>query len=340
MLRSHRHKGSLPCLLGAAMAVLLAPGASAVDSSENAALRYWRAWALVTPELETAASEAMRTWDTDAKWAAKLTPQLRGELESDGILMKTILRATAFRECDFAPDVQDGFDAVIPHLGSMRMTARLLVIDARLAMEAGDDSQAADRLAACYRLAQHTGQDMVFISSLVSIAIFQLVDEQAAYMAEHDLLDTRGKAVLRDALSTFDENDPIGMLDGLEGERRTTLAWVRDNLPSEDTEATCKFLADYGASEAQPTEWAAFIEAMKTDEGIARAVEGLERYYDDILALWPTDDADVRIKELSSRVTNGEYGDLARWLAPFLPRAHVQWTESRQALIEAQRRVR
>ncbi len=313
--------------------------ALAVDSSQNAALRYWRAWTQVTPELEEAASAACLSWRDDPGWVASMDPELRRVLEDDSILITTVLRATAFTECDFANDIQDGFYAILPQFGSLRMTARLLAIDARLATEAGDVDQAVSRLAAGYALAQHTTQDDLLISGLVSIAIFNLIDGEVVDLAERGLLSEPDKTELSAMLARFPMQDPFGLHAGVKGEAEVGLKWMRDMLGSGDRlHELTSLLGDTGP-EADPQAWQRLVQVVESHQGFDEAYASFERYYADVLAAWGAADGTQRLEQAAADAKAGKYGIFAFWYAPSLGRVHENYLKSARQFEAARERL-
>jgi hypothetical protein len=66
---------------------------------------------------------------------------------------------------------RDGADLLIPHVGHLRESARLLAGEAMVAAEEGDSERAATALATLFRLALHLSEEPTVISQLTRIAI-------------------------------------------------------------------------------------------------------------------------------------------------------------------------
>ncbi len=322
-------------------ALLLAAGsAPAVDSSHNAALRYWRAWTQVTPELEEAVREAALSWRENDAWQTTLDATLREELEGDFILMTTILRATSLPDCDFAADMEDGFFAILPHLGSLRTTARLLVIDARLASEAGDLDQAVNRLAAGYSVAQHAGREPFLISGLVSAASFSMIDGEVADLVGHADLSPFQKAELAAMLERFSDDDPFGLRRGVEGEAKATATWIREALERPGGAKEVAALVADDRPESDPQAWRELLQVVETHRGFDEAMAELQRYYRDVLDAWGQPEGSERIKRFAEDTQAKKYGIFAYWYAPDLAKVHENFLKSRASLAAAKERLR
>lgn len=327
-------------LIATAALAIAAPMALAVESNDNAALRYWRAWSLLDGDLRMSISGISGAWKDDVAWAEGLNDRLREMLEDpDDTTVRTILRATRLESCDFAPDLEeDGIFAILPHLGPMRVTARLLAIDAQLAHEAGDIDQAVDRYAAGYRVAEHAAQGRALISKLVARAVFLYIDERVEKLAQSGQLTDDHRAILREALSRFDPEDPAGLLDGIEGERIFGMDLARVQIPEYYERGQLDELLELTMTDDRAYAEATIGELI--DSGAyEQEIKGLQRFYDDVLDAWEKPDGQARMSELDLGASRGEYGWITRFTAPALGRIHTQWIESREHYAEALQRL-
>jgi hypothetical protein len=142
------------------------PKAEAV-LAKNAALPYWRAFALL-PKLDDDQQEALyKSIDRLGPPDKKLIPVVKSAEAS----LKDLHRAAAMPKCDWGLAVEDGIDAMMPHLSKARELARLGCLRAQLRFERGQSVAAVDDAADVMALGRHAGSDALMISVLVDYAI-------------------------------------------------------------------------------------------------------------------------------------------------------------------------
>jgi len=102
---------------------------------------------------------------------------------------------------------------LLPHLGAMRQQGRLLVADARLAIQEGDAQRVASNLEAVAHLARLASQDDFLISDLVAIALLhQSTAELSRVLADHPgLLDQDQLLALAHTISASAQ--PVNTID-------------------------------------------------------------------------------------------------------------------------------
>lgn len=208
-----------------ALALLFtATGTPALAEAPNAALRYWRAWSQVAPGFaETIGTVEVKSLG-DPTW--KPTPDQTAAASS--LNADLFIRAASIPACNFEPDLrEDGPMALLPHLAPMRASVRALMVQARSALQAGDETGATDRIVAGYRAARHVSSEPVLISALVSRAIFVSVEEVARLADAQAALSAESRARIRAALGEFDPADPFRIRAAINMERTEFLGWLR-----------------------------------------------------------------------------------------------------------------
>ncbi len=215
----------LPLL--ALLAALLPTHMTLADAAHNAALRYWRGMAMMTPELE----ETIKAVEFDLLVAPDWTPddEMREALESLGAqsTIHEFIKGGKLPECDFGKDPEEGIELLLPHLGGLRVTAKLLLMDGRMKLADDDTDAAAQRFAAAYALAANSASDEFIISSLVSASILKQCNKVILHDAVLQGLGEEGRRTVRLATWNFEDDDPFHLLRSIEYEGEIMEAWLR-----------------------------------------------------------------------------------------------------------------
>lgn len=134
-------------------------------------------------------------------------------LAKAGPFLSAVSPAGAMRRSDFELDRSRGFEMMLPHLSSMRSTARLMRAQAAMAMHDGDWETTLSSLRSLASLGGHSGQDEVLISSLVGTSITSFTMSSIdATLDEGTLTQERAKA-LAEALQPYRGQDPFSYAD-------------------------------------------------------------------------------------------------------------------------------
>jgi hypothetical protein len=297
-----------PLLVAAIFAFAGASGANAVDSKDNAALLYWRAFSLITPER----AEALSSIDRAAIGRADFVIEEEAQLDTlrDEGLIQRLIEAASKPECDFAIDYHRGIDALLPHLGPMRKSAILLTLRARLDLAAGDPAHAAACLVAALRSAEHIVDDELMISSLVSNSIVAAAQPVIEFGIGQGAFDAGQRAQLREAVDRFSKSDAFGLLPSMRREKGMVAHWAATQLSGPDAASVLASLAgdDDGESDA-----------------VRRAVEndlhGQIALYE-LFMQKATDALEARdpdaLDDIRDAVREGVFGDLTLLIAPSL----------------------
>lgn len=298
----------------------LSPAEQKPGEPRNAALRYWAAWSMITPE--TVAKVDAVEWkglekETDP---ARLPAGFREAAAAiDASVVKALVEASAVRHCDFEIEWEKGFAAVLPHLGKARQAARLLRVDARAKLAHGDVHGAAEDVAATYRLSAHLAGDQIIISALVSMAIARLADGEAELLAASGRLTAADRDAILAAMAVAEPADPFGVRRGVVMEQRVASDWIKNNFRGPDAG---KRLTPYVAMGEGNAAGVRKISGMSGDE-LGREVDRYNQVFEDILGAWDAPDAAARLAQVEKKLESGGYGVLGSILAPALGKAHA-----------------
>ncbi|MEM1330868.1 MAG: hypothetical protein AAGG07_09930 [Planctomycetota bacterium] len=311
-------------LIASATTLIAGPAHPALaDTPDNAALLYLRYATLQQSELANETGElALIDWAEDAEHRARL--------EINVGITEGLIRATKIEHCDFG--VEDDtlfFTATMPHLAQMRSAARLLAADARRLTEE-DPVAAAERVAAMVRLADHTSDGEVIISSLVGMAIAQFAFGEIERLDERGALTPTAARVIKEALNQIPKNDHWRLAVAMRSERDMSVAMARRHLElmerGERDKASALTKGVPGVHRALASHTPATLEAELTQVKI---------YYDALLKLWEQPGKIDRFDGLSAAVANGEFGALASIVTPVMWNLEAARLKGEKALTQA-----
>lgn len=313
----------------AALAACLSASALAGGLGDNAALRYWRAWIFFNDADRQAVSEIGKQTIEESFDSIDTARELVARHE---MVIETILEGAAIDECDFGVAYEKGFDALLPHLGPMRISLFLLLADARIRIEEGDSAGAADRLAAAYAMSEHAAHDNLLIGSLVSVSMFTMTDEVARIALDRGALTPDGMRRLREAVARFDRDDPFHTKQSINTERRIMLSWVRDKLHAPDAP---NFLTEMiGPDDASDPAVGVMLANVADAAWVDRQVDLLDTFYMQVLAVWDGDPDAKALDALGEKARADEFGPLTKLIVPSLSNARRQDTKAQNRLRE------
>ncbi len=312
----------LSCLLIFFAAAPRAASQEDVADKANAADLYRLAWERHADLLDAFNAEQQRTEIelSSAEW----TPEKEtiDVLRACRPLVEDLIRASSAGEADWFGEKKELF-APLAHHGRLRSSARLLALDARVQMEAGDHAAAADRVAALFRMSGQLRGDEL-ISALLGMGIFDVGAQMAEFFVNEISTDVEHLRPIRAALDALSDEDPFAMIDAIEGERRRSTAglrsWLEAGAPPEEAPRVLE----------GPLRFAEAVFIMGQ-------LERLDAYYEEIIEAWQAEDPPARIAELEQAAAAWRYGMLTQIMAPAIGLAYKadQRTQARIAEVRA-----
>lgn len=149
--------------------------------SDNAALQYWQAFAML-PALDAEQEKLLENWAD-----APLDDAARKVLTDSQASLMFLHRGGKRSRCDWGLDYNDGVSLYLPHLAKARTLGRIAALDARRAFADGQPLAAAQRAADMMALARQIGGDYTMVSTLVCYAAENIVvDLLAPHVQELD----------------------------------------------------------------------------------------------------------------------------------------------------------
>lgn len=234
--------------LGLALAVFVLLWDSAFadagpDRGENAALKYWQAFATM-PKLTDAEQNKLAALDPNKPLDAH-TKDIVTQAEYS---LQMMHRGAALRRCDWGISYEDGVFLLLPQGSAARALTSLARLRARMRFEAGQNDEAIEDLIAAMTLGRHLSQDGGFIPLLVGYAIEHRMGETLAFYLPK--LDVK---VIKDVKTRFDALPPFGSQNtALMTCEMESLNWfIRKVKETKDKESLLAFLSWVGISEGR-----------------------------------------------------------------------------------------
>jgi len=208
--------------------------------------RFYRAAALAMIDYphgagdgDTAGAKAFRRFlkssEKGKPWPKEYEKELRAVVANNRHTIRLLRRTESIERSRFELKWSDGFGVLMVHLSELRNLARLLALDANLALHDGDMEHAVGSVKLGLGLRRPIADEPVIISSLVGYVI----DTEAFYVIEEfrgrDFVDTDG---LRELISILEKRGRVnGITQALKGERSIAITTVYNALRKGDTKS-------------------------------------------------------------------------------------------------------
>lgn len=281
----------------------------------NAALHYYRIMCSPFGEAATLVGERRNAddWVPDAETAKALE-------DEQGTLVQFI-RASRMKECAWGTAYYtDGFEALLPALGKMRSAARMLSADARRLASQGESRQAAERLAAMYRISDHVSRENILIGSLVGIAISALTNGDVKLLMDKGWLDAESQAIIAAAAAHARAGD-FHMKSALATERMVVDDWFRRVIRRPDAAEKLREYTSMQDGDATKLDALLAMSPNDLDKQIDEAV----KFYDDAIEAFYQPDGEALLKTLSKDVEDGRFGLFGSIFCPAFDKCRVSW---------------
>ena len=274
------------------------------QTSNNAALRYWQAFAH-TPELN---EERQKSLADALAPGGKLSDEHVKLLDDGRDALLYLRRGAALKECDWGLHYEDGPYLLLPQLVRSRNLARLAALRTRHRLAGGDGKGAVEDTLDALTLARHAGADGTMVAYLVQLAIEQVATESlAAGMAG---LDPAALDLAAKRLESLPPGGSLAATTRTEKESffdwaRTKLRAMKDDEPWQET--ILKPLGDQSGALEQAIE-----QAGGTRQGVLEQLDAFAPYYGEVAKILPLprDQFLARHKELRAGVEKNPIGKL------------------------------
>lgn len=199
---------------------LMGNGVTFADESplaQNAALQYWKAFASL-PDASKEQDKAIR----EALESGTMDQPARELVAASGPALREMRKGAAMEQCCWGVSLEEGPNAVLPHLSKARQLARIACLRAEASFASGDASEATDNIGAVIALGRHCGKDAILISLLVDYAIEQMAINTIA--ANLPSLDQQQLKALAEQLDSLPELP--GVVDAVRAEKELFAGWI------------------------------------------------------------------------------------------------------------------
>ncbi len=197
-------------------------------------------------------------------------------------------------QCDWQLDYSEGFDLLVPHLTQLREVQRMLHYSMRGELDFGNTSAALTEMNAMLGITQHSAKSDLLIGSLVAYSNFIFATTDTSII--DSATDPKYVEAILASVDNFGDFDPFGIRRSIGAEGKMMVGWF--GSPKFDAE----ILGDSGVSEFSQGDVESYEKAMEEMSTIFQ-MENQE-------------DARVALLEWDLKVDKGEFGVLAKLLAP------------------------
>jgi hypothetical protein len=265
--------------LGFLLVALPVASVRAGDGGDNAALKYWQAFATM-PKLSH--DEANLLADYAEYPVNPQDAHIRDFVSQAEYALTMMHRGAAIKHCDWGISYEDGVMLILPQAGAARQLTSLARLRGRMRLEAGQTKEGIDDFIAAMTLARHVSQrGGGFIIILLGYAMESRLNESLAiYLPKLDA------TTLKDLKARIDALPPFGSLaDSLLTCERESLDWfVRKVKETKDKESLLAFMSFINVSEgkrgARDQARALLQECGGTAEGILQFAAKARPSYD------------------------------------------------------------
>lgn len=315
--RAFRVRGSrlVGIVLCAAMHLFAQPGLGAHDGDpKNAATWYNRAIANWQEFKRNFPQQAELLSNYSGDPATPITPEIRAAIANAQGAINDFRKGSEQEYADFALDYSQGFEMLLPHLGEMRGISRAMRSDAAVRLADGDTAGAAALLSSMYKTSGHFGDDRVLISSLVGQAVFSFADAGVQSALDSAAFNAADAAALLNGVKQLGTDDPFQYIESQAMEQEIALVSIQKYRGAEGMAQLVSLLGGDLGDNAMAQEIGAL-----DDAGFDAALNQYDEVMTRMNAAFSIADKDAAIaeaKKIEEAIGKGEFGPLAKALAP------------------------
>lgn len=295
-----------------------------IEGKQNAALLYFQLQDVVPREMAT----ELQNKYSELTAGGVIDDDSRKSLAEYKAFFQKLMDATKVTECDWGIQYQDGFGALLPHLGTLRKYARLMAFDARRCIAEKDMKGAAERYAAIYRMSVHASRGKFLICSLVGEAIQALACISVQERLDAGELDVETARVILNAAKGNVGEDTHLYVESIAMEEYMAVDWVKEHYTGPDAgEQLVNDLAGMEGDEAS-----GFEDIRKMDGAtLSREVEKTRTYYVRVREAWKSPASVEQFKLIAADVEAGKFGKATVALGAF-DRSHRSMLKGKEQL--------
>jgi hypothetical protein len=309
------------------------PGDHHADPT-NAALLYWPAWTTFAhfPDL-------ISDYSADPAWRPndQSVAQIKSVYES----IEQLIDASKIPDVDFGIQWSKGFMALLPHLGKLRHSMRILMADALRLQDEGDVEKAGARFAACLRISRHAAMEPTLVDTLVSVSIAEQTCDRINTFIDRGGLTQVTKKEMLDAIAMFDTNDHFRLRAAVRGERRWCVEWMATvgKGPDAGEKIYTEMKPALGEDPSPALQQSVAALRVMNEEAVQQEFQRLRIFYSlaerQIVGLSAATD----IPALMARAKGGEFGALFEIVGPALEKASARTNAAAEKLDALRKRL-
>jgi hypothetical protein len=286
---------------------------SLVEGRTNAAVQYYKVWdSLARSERKAIEQSSSDASEARSKPGARLTPEQRRLCEDRRDYIDGILAAANTGDCVWGVNKDVGWNFNLPHLGQVRHSYRVLRLDAYRCIDDRNYTGAAERIAACIRMADQLRSDGILVSTLTASAVWNgAMNIEGTMIRDHQLNPSTARIILS-AIKPMPRDDLFGFTSSLATERVFGIDYVRRQFKGEHAGAMLMMQAAIGLG-GDPFDQ--FIYGLN-EQQLNADLDRFGKYFDALIAAWKRPDRTMRLGELDLELEEGQFGLAARILVP------------------------
>lgn len=289
----------------------------------NAALLYFQAFERLSSEdgrlIGDKYTERKSGWVPDEVTVKALVANQR--------YVEDLMFAANTSACDFGVRWDQGFEALLPHLGLMRRGVRVLLADMYRLVHEKNEGEAAKRLGAVFRIGDHMRNDRVLISSLVGIAITSAGTAACEELLKEGRMSNEIARAAVSALRAQHEDDYMGFRGAIEGESRLAVDWARGRFKGPTAGAEFTRVLSQGQSNLASEVTSPLAKMDETQLGAE--LDRMAAYYVEVRKVVGETNAQERLNALEEDVTQGKWGAAAQLAGASFGKAHFSYAKAR-----------
>lgn len=306
------------------------PATTADPVAANAALFYWRAFALL-PTLDEKQNKLVQ----DVLDMKPVEEELGSVVKWSASPLRELHRGAKQPRCVWALAHEDGIGMLLPHAGKARELARIAVVRARWNFSHGKSAEGVDDLIDAMCLARGVGSDPILMTLFVDYAIESMVQNAAATE-----MNRMGPVELKQFAEQLKRLPPATTIrQAVLGDRDIFLESLINNLSKADGKE--KVFAQYGISDSNDP----FVRALKemSRERILEGAVGARPFYEKLATLMETPPSEINgiNEKVAAALADPHVKEMTRIIikanmSPFIPAKQSEVRQQiRLALLQA-----
>jgi len=320
---------TFPIILCSILVALGIGSASSAQSNDtdNAAVWYQRAIELQQQRLTPKDLDLIYSID----WDRPPTHDELAALAKARPILELMRKGSQRQYSDFNLNYEDGFELMLPHLGSMRSIAKIAHAEIVADVAQGRNDLAVDRMQSLIRMTSHLNDDRILISSLVGRAVYGLADRDIQAGLDRGIITGNESAGLARSLASLDPFDPFGTIEAIATEQFIFSDWMERNFVDPDKRIE---LAGLLEDDPQSNAMLGPLRQMSKEQFLAQ-IDSYNQTMDRYVEAFRQEDPEIAqqmMDQIQADLETGKIGILATQLVPAFSRVFKTMREGRDTV--------